>query len=111
MLRPEDRLDERIGDWVFTTGSTVQLRGVDSVFRLARRAGFVKVRRAGWIHPYRKELVDGQNPDLLAHLRLSAVEVTDVETVTTMHGHEQEHGGRMALTPLGAARVRQLKGR
>lgn len=37
-----------------------------------------------------------------------AIEVTDVETVTTAHGHEREHGGRVALTPLGAAAMQRL---
>lgn len=44
LLGTDDRLDERIGDRVFKTKSTVELRGVDLTFRLARRAGFVKVR-------------------------------------------------------------------
>jgi hypothetical protein len=197
LLGTDDRLDERIGDRVFRTRSTVELRGIDFAFRLARRAGFVKVRKgtvsatkrgtqlgrdpladwqaafrglvdlgvlqhhyanANWIDPYWKELVDGQVPGLLAYLLatgqtlpltglqgrlwqlveasfvlddldaeqlrrhrehldrdvrricqtfadLGAVELTDVQTVTTIHGHEQEHGGRVALTPLGAAAV------
>jgi hypothetical protein len=200
LLGTDDRLDERIGERVFKTRSTVELRGVDFAFRLARRAGFVKVRKgtvsatkrgtqlgrdpiadwqaafhglldlgvlqhhyanATWIDPYWKELVDGQVPGLLAHLLatgqpvplaelserlwqlveasfvlddldaeqlrrhrehldrdvrsicqtfadLGAVEVTDVQTVTSLHGHEQEHGGRVGLTPLGTAAVREL---
>ncbi len=200
LLGTDDRFDERIGDRVFKTKSTVELRGVDFAFRLARRAGFVKVRKgtvsatkrgtqlgrdpladwqaafhgllalgvlrhhyanATWIDPYWKELVDAQVPGLLAHLLatdhpvplvelqerlwqlveasfdlddfdseqlrrhrdhldrdvrlicqtfadLGAVEVSEVETVTSVHGHEQEHGGRVTLTPLGAAAVRQL---
>lgn len=200
LLSTDDRLDERIGDRVFKTRSTVELRGVDFAFRLARRAGFVKVRKgtvsatkrgtqlgrdpladwqaafrglldlgvlqhhyanATWIDPYWKELVDDQVPGLLAHLlatgqpvpldelserlwqlveasfvlddldteqrrrhrehldhdvrricrtfaHLGAVEVSDVQTVTTIHGHEQEHGGRVALSPLGASAVHLL---
>lgn len=41
---------------------------------------------------------------------LGAVEVTDVETIRDVHGYEQEHGGWVALTPLGAAAVRELAG-
>ncbi len=200
LLGTDDLLDERIGDRVFKTRSTVELHGLDFAFRLARRAGFVKVRRgtvsatkrgtqfgrepladwqaafhglldlgvlahhyanATWIDPYWKALVDGQVSGLLAHLLvtdqpvalaelserlwqvveasfvldaldaeqlrrdrehldrdlrricqtfadLGAVEVTDVQTVTTVHGFEQEHGGRVVLTPLGAAAVREL---
>ncbi|MPZ74642.1 MAG: hypothetical protein GEU74_15725 [Nitriliruptorales bacterium] len=202
LLGTEDRLDEQIGDRVFKTKSTVELRGVDFTYRLARQAGFVKVRKgtvsatkrgtqlgrdaladwqaafkgllnlgvlqhhyanATWIDPYWKELVDGQVPGLLARLLsaadavplvelqerlwelveatfvlddldaeqlrrhrehldhdvrhvcnafadLGAVVVTDVETVTTVYGHEQEHGGMVALTPLGAAAVLELTG-
>lgn len=200
LLGTDDRLDERIGERVFKTKSTVELRGVDFVFRLARSAGFVKVRKgavsatmrgtqlgcdpltdwraafhgllnlgvlrfqyanATWIDPYWKELVDAQVPGMLAHLLataqpvplaelsdrlwqlvassfvlddldaeqlrrhrehldrdvrdicqtfadLGAVEVTDVQTVTTIYGHEQQHGGRVALTPLGASAVHPL---
>ncbi|KAE8765021.1 plasmid pRiA4b ORF-3 family protein [Georgenia thermotolerans] len=43
-LGTDDLLDKRIGDRVFKTKSTVELRGVDLTFRLARQAGFVKVR-------------------------------------------------------------------
>lgn len=201
LLGTDDRLDERIGERVFKTKSTVELRGVDFAFRLARRAGFVKVRKgtvsatkrgmqlgrdpladwqaafrglldlgvlqhhyanATWIDPYWKELVDAQVPGLLAYLLaavqpvpvvelqerlwqlveasfvlddldfeqlrrhrdhldrdvrricqtfadLGTVEVSEVGTVTSVHGLEQEHGGRVGLTPLGAAAARQPK--
>jgi hypothetical protein len=200
LLGTDDRLDEQIGDRVFKTKSTTELREVDLVFRLARRAGFVKVRHdavsatrrgervgrdpvADWhaafrgllelgvlqhryAHatrrdPYWKELLDGQVVGLLASLLLAggpvpiaelaerlwqlveasfvlddldaeerrrhrehleddvrricaafaalgAIELTDVETVTTIHGFEREHGGRVALTALGAQAVRVL---
>jgi hypothetical protein len=39
---------------------------------------------------------------------LGAITLTDVETVTTIHGVEQEHGGRVALTALGATAVHGL---
>ena len=39
---------------------------------------------------------------------LGAVEITDVQAVTTIYGHTQEHGGRAALTLLGAAAVQPL---
>lgn len=45
VLGTDDRFDERIGDRVFKTASTVELRGVDGAFRVARSAGFVKVRK------------------------------------------------------------------
>ncbi len=39
---------------------------------------------------------------------LGAVEVTEVKTVTSVHGDEQQHGRWVGLTPLGAAGVREL---
>jgi hypothetical protein len=45
VLGTDDRFDEQIGERVFKTKSSVELRGVDDVFRLARKAGFVKVRK------------------------------------------------------------------
>ena len=200
LLGTDDRLHERIGDRVFKIRSTVELPGVDLTFRLARSAGFVKVRtgtvsatkrgtqlghdpladwqaafkglldlgvlrhhyaRATWIDPYWKELVDGEVPGLVAHLlvvghpvalhelqerlwqlveasfvlddfdqeqlqrhrdvfdrdvrrichalaKLGAVEVTGVERSTDAYGYRVEHGGHVALAPLGAAAVHEL---
>lgn len=45
VLATDDRIDEAIGDRVFKTKSTVELRGVDRAYRVARSAAFVKVRK------------------------------------------------------------------
>lgn len=200
VLGTDDRMDGRIGDRVFKTKSTVELRGVDRAYRVARSAGFVKVRKgvlsvtrrgqalgddplADWhdalagvltlgvlghryahatmIDPYWKDLVDEQVPGLLAYLlligqpmaidelagrlwslveasfdlddlddqqyarhrdhlagdvrgicvvlaELGAVTVEGLQTVTTTHGIARDQGGRVQLTPLGAAGVRRL---
>jgi hypothetical protein len=44
VLDTDDPFDEQIGERVFKTKSSTELREVDFTFRLARKAGFVKVR-------------------------------------------------------------------
>jgi hypothetical protein len=61
LLGTDDRFDERIGDRVFKTKSTVELREVDLTFQLARRAGFVKVRK-GVVSATRRGAQLGRDP-------------------------------------------------
>jgi hypothetical protein len=70
LLGTDDRLDERIGDQVFKTRSTVELPGVDFTFRLARHAGFVKVR-TGTVSTTKRGTQLGRDPlgDRLAAVR------------------------------------------
>jgi hypothetical protein len=61
LLGTDDVVDERIGARTFKTKSTVELRGVDLAFRLARRAGFVKVR-TGAVSATRRGTQLGRDP-------------------------------------------------
>lgn len=53
LLETGDRIDQKIGDREFRTRSTTELPRLDLVFRWARAAGFVKVRR-GWVSATRR---------------------------------------------------------
>lgn len=70
LLGTGDRLDERTGDRVFKIRSTVELPGVDFPFRVARHAGFVKVRK-GTVSATRRGAQLGRDPlaDWLAAVR------------------------------------------
>ncbi|CAN5645752.1 hypothetical protein BH24CHL9_BH24CHL9_00720 [soil metagenome] len=56
-----DRLDQRIGDRVFTTRSTAELPRLDLTFRWARAAGFVKVQH-GRVSATRRGTALGSKP-------------------------------------------------
>jgi len=88
LLGTGDRLDERTGERAFKIRSTVELPGVDFPFRVARHAGFVKVRK-GTVSATRRGAQLGRDPlaDWLA---------------------ERELGGRVELAPLGVAAVQEL---
>ncbi|MFD1504821.1 plasmid pRiA4b ORF-3 family protein [Georgenia yuyongxinii] len=84
LLGTGDRLDQRIGDRVFKTRSTVELRGIDLTFRLARRAGFVKVQK-GTVSATKRGTQLGRDP--LADWRAAFTGLLDLGVLQHRYAH------------------------